>query len=131
MEALTRDAILSKEDIITEKLEVPEWGGYVFVKGLTGTERDEWDQMSADRRKGKGKRVDIRGMTVKLVALSTYDENGKKLFGGRDDEAKLHEKSAAAINRIFKVAQRLSGLSDEDVEELASDLEDGPSESSG
>jgi hypothetical protein len=33
--------------------------------------------------------------------------------------ALLGEKSAAALQRVFEVGQRLSGLSDGDVEELA------------
>ena len=36
---LTRKQILECADIPTEIVKVPEWGGEVLVKGLTGAER--------------------------------------------------------------------------------------------
>ena len=44
MTYLTRDAILEAEDIETEEVAVPEWGGNVLVRGLSGTQRDIWEQ---------------------------------------------------------------------------------------
>ena len=129
MDALTRDDILKKDDIVTEKLEVPEWNGFVFVRTLSGAERDEFEQLASSRKKGDY--TDLSGLKAKIVALSTVDESGKRLFAGHDDHVKLNQKSAAGIDRIFKVAQRLSHLTDEDVEDLVSDFASGPSESSG
>ena len=40
---LTRDQILAVSDIQTEEVHVPEWGGTVLVRGLTGAERDEFE----------------------------------------------------------------------------------------
>ncbi len=129
MEALTRDEILSKDDIVVEKLEVPEWGGHVFVRTLTGVERDEFEQLASSRKKGDY--TDLSGLKAKIVALSVVDKDGKRLFAGHDDYIKLNKKSGAGIDRIFKVAQRLSHLTDEDVEDIVSDLSKGPSASSG
>jgi hypothetical protein len=42
----------------------------------------------------------------------------------------LGKKSAAALNRVFEVAQRLSGITDDDVEELAKNSVGGPSDGS-
>lgn len=129
MEALTRDAILKKDDRVIEKLEIPEWDGFVHVRSMTGTERDEFEQLASDRQKGK--RLNLAGLKAKIVALSAVDESGKILFGGQGDIDRLNLKSAAAIDRIYKKAQKLSHLTDEDVEELVSDLEEGPNENSG
>ena len=40
--ALNRAAILEAKDIPTETVPVPEWGGDVIVRGLTGDELDDY-----------------------------------------------------------------------------------------
>jgi len=50
--------------------------------------------------------------------LTICDEEGTRLFAAKDMD-ELGKKSAAALDRIFTVAQRLNGLSGEDVEDLA------------
>lgn len=123
MALLTRDAILQAQDLPTERVVVPEWNGEVLVRALTGAERDTFEQSIVEQR-GKSTRMNLQNLRAKLVALTVVDEEGKRLFS--DEDAKLlGQKSAAALNRIFEVAQRLSGLRDEDVEELAKNSDDG------
>ncbi len=43
MGLLTKDDILGADDLATEDVEVPEWGGCVRVRALTGTERDAFE----------------------------------------------------------------------------------------
>ena len=43
MTYLSRDTILQREDIKTEDVEVPEWGGTVRVRGMSGVERDAFE----------------------------------------------------------------------------------------
>ncbi|WP_461367541.1 hypothetical protein [Candidatus Darwinibacter acetoxidans] len=118
---LTRDAILQAEDLPCELVEVPEWSGSVYVRALTGIERDAFEQ-SVVEQKGKSTKMNLRNIRAKLVALTAVDEEGKRLFTD-DDAALLGKKSAAALDRVFDVAQRLSGLRQEDVEELAGNSE--------
>lgn len=129
MDDLTRDAILGADDLPIEQVEVPEWNGSVYMRTLTGEQRDEFEQAAMERKARK--HLDIRGMKAKLVAMCICDKDGKVLFGGRDDGTKLLKKSGAAIERLSKVAQRLSGLDDKEMEEIASDLTGGPKENSG
>ena len=118
MGILTRDGILKHKDIATEQVEVPEWGGYVLVRGLTGRERDAFEEKMLERKRGKRSReVNLDNMRAKLTVLSVVDEAGALLFSEGDLDA-LGNKSAAALSRVFDVAQRLSGLRDEDLEEL-------------
>jgi hypothetical protein len=114
---LTRDAILKAQDLPTEVVEIPEWNGAVIVRGLTGAERDAFEQSIVETR-GKNTRMNLRNIRAKLVALTVVDEDGNRIFSDEDAEA-LGKKSAAALDRVFAVAQRLSGLRPEDVEELA------------
>ena len=117
MALLSKEAILQAQDLPTELVPVPEWGGEILVRGLTGAERDAFEQSIVEQR-GKSTRINLRNLRAKLVAMTVVDEQGNRLFS--DDEAEaLGRKSAAALNRVFEVAQRLSGLRPEDVEELA------------
>lgn len=118
---LNRDAILQAQDLPTEDVEVPEWGGAVRVRGLTGAERDAFEQSVVEQR-GKSTRANLKNIRAKLVAMTVVDENGERLFSD-SDAAILGKKSAAALNRVFEVAQRLNGMTPDDVEELSGNSE--------
>lgn len=116
MALLTRDAILQAQDLPRELVTVPEWGGEVYVRALTGAERDAFEQ-SIVEQKGKSTKMNLQNMRAKLVALTVVDEEGKRVFSDADAKL-LGQKSALALNRVFEVAQKLSGLTPEDVDEL-------------
>lgn len=126
---LSRDAILAVDDVQFEDVEVPEWGGKVRVKSLTGRERDALEA-SMIQGKGKNANVNLNNLRAKLVARSIVDEGGKRVFSD-DDIAALGAKSAAALTRVYEVAQRLSGITQEDVDELTKNSETAPSDDSG
>ena len=115
---LDRSAILEAKDSKTESVEVPDWGGSVNVKGLTGNERDSWEQRLVDARKGNTGKIDIRLLKVRFVIACCINGEGVKLFNDSDAEA-LNQKSAKAIQIIYDVGQRLSGLSNEEAEKIA------------
>lgn len=114
---LDRSAILAIPDLQTEDLFIPEWGAYVRVRGLTARERDEWED-SCLTQKGKNTTINVRNLRTKLVVRTVVDEDGQRIFSNGDAEA-LGEKSGAAVDRIYEVATRLSGVSERDAEELA------------
>lgn len=125
MAYLTRDAILQADDLLVEDVEVPEWGGVVRVRGLTGAERDAFESEIVELR-GKKARLNTQNFRAKLAARSVVDEDGQRLFSDHDAQL-LGQKSAAALQRVFEVAQRLSGLSETDVEELIGNFDEGQS----
>ena len=121
---LDREAILGADDLATESLDVPEWGGVVQVRELTSEERDAYEA-SCLEGSGSNQRVRLDNIRAKLVVRSLVDEDGNRVFTDADAGA-LGKKSAAAMDRIFAVAQRLSKITAEDVEELAKNSESGP-----
>jgi len=125
---LTRQQILEVDDLPAEDVEVPEWGGVVRVRGLTGAERDLFEAAIVNLQ-GKRTTVKMENVRARLVSLSAVGENGERLFSNADIKA-LGAKSAAALQRVFDVASRLSGLSEGDVEELVKNSDDGQSDSS-
>jgi len=122
---LTREAILAAEDLPTEQVPVPEWKGDVLVRSLTGVERDAFEE-SLYTGQGKDRQQNLSNLRARLAALTVVDENGNRVFSD-DDAAQLGEKSAAALDVVFSVAQRLSGLSARDVEKLTKNSKPGPS----
>jgi hypothetical protein len=118
---LTRDAILAAKDIQIEEVAVPEWDGKVFVKGMTGSERDKFEASIVEFR-GTSQKMNLSNVRALLASLTVCDKSGIHLFTEADVIA-LGEKSAGALQRIFNVARRLSGLSPADVEELTKELD--------
>ena len=123
---LNRTEILEASDIKVQEVAVPEWGenAAVYVKGMNGAERDKFEGSLITMR-GKDKQMNMANIRAKLASMSVCDEKGKRLFNENDVQA-LSQKSAAALQRVFAVAQKLSGISDEDVEELAENLKNDP-----
>ncbi len=125
----------SVSDIKTEKVPTPEWGldkpvseRFLLVRGFTAEERDNYERSLIDQKK-KGAVVNLVNLRTRLVSLSVVDESGNLVFSDADIEW-LCKRSAAAIDRLFSKAQELSGMSDEDVEELRKNLESIPAENS-
>lgn len=111
--SLTREQILAADDSRIEAVDVPEWGGQVFVRMMSGAERDAYERAMYDKSKlgqlGENARAHLASLTV-------CDEGGNLLFSQKDVEA-LGRKSSAALERVVKVSQRLNKL--ESVEDAA------------
>ena len=116
---LTKAEILAQDDLIYEDVQIPEWGGtWVRVRTINGSERDRFEASTVVRN-GKKTTTNFENIRARLCLLCMVDpETGERLFQ-EEDTFPLGGKSAAALDRIFTVAQRLNGLRDEDVEELA------------
>jgi hypothetical protein len=128
MPLLTKQQIIDADDLETVEVEVPEWGGSVLVRPLTAKQRGQFTATLVDQRQG-GRTLRLQDIQIRLCGLSIVDQDGKRMFS--DTElAILGGKSSAALQHVFEVAQRLSGLSEEQVEELAGNSDETPSEDS-
>lgn len=117
MTILTKDDILTADDKKAKEVEVKEWGGAVRMIPMSGVERDEFEAMIQKRTVAGGK-VDGRGIRVALIALSLVDENGVRIFQTKEDEALLNKKASPVLEELFKAAQKVNGLGDDDIKEL-------------
>lgn len=120
METLTAAgvaAVLGQVDLERETVDVPEWGVRVQVRGMTAAERDAFEQSTFEMR-GKNVKLNLANARARLVAVCCVDDEGRRLFAD-GDVAALGQKSGKALDRLYAVAQRLSGLRKEDLEELA------------
>lgn len=116
--SLSKSQILKAQDRAKlEKVPVPEWGGDVYLRILSGTERDQFED---ETYKVRGKTVELNRTNIRarLLAICLCDEKGARLFTDADAAA-LGEKASPVITRLFDLAQKINGLTKADVEDLA------------
>ena len=83
MPVLSRDEILAADDIQIELLEVPEWGGSIFVKGMTGAERDRFEAgvITISGDDSKVNMIDIRNLSSEYgIAVGYCHEFGSDTY---------------------------------------------------
>lgn len=119
------DEILSKNDITVEKVNVPEWSMDVYLKPMSGRDRDQWEAQYMFGASQKKTSKDMKFSTAdqfdnqraKLLVRCICDESGNLLFD-KNQAGDLGKKSAAALDRLFEVACKINKISDEDLEDL-------------
>lgn len=110
---LTKEQILAADDMGLLELQVPEWGGSVFIRVMTVGERDSYEnEWMVNKHKG------VDNFRSKFLQRVICDESGNLLFAVNEVE-KLAKKSARVITRVWEAAMKHNALSDDDVEELA------------
>lgn len=156
MGLLTKDQILKNRDNRkTAIVDTPEWGGSVLIIELSGRERDDYEseliQISGVGKKATQK-LNTRNIRAKLVArcvvnpddFDLHEANGMvisavlkpgktptRMFNSSVDVENLGDVSGAALDRVFEKCQTLSGIRDEDIEELVGELKNDLSADSG
>ena len=119
MPGLTASQILAANDTKIEAVDVPEWGGTVYVRVLRGTDRDRFEEWV---NKEKDKSVRCRFLVSALC-----DDKGSLLFTP-EQVASLNEKSGDVLSRVFERAWDINYLSPKAVDELG---KGSPSDQSG
>lgn len=118
--ALSKTAILAAKDVrLSDPIPVPEWKGEVFVKTLSGLERDAFEEAYAEQK--------MKSFRVRFLVLTLCDDSGERLFSD-DDAESLGRKSSVVINRLFEKAWEHNAFTQEAVEGLG---KDSPSDLSG
>jgi len=128
---LSRDDILKADDLRDDYVDVPEWGGRVRVRAMTGAERQEFDEalMRVSQKPGDDSAtIDFHAhrLRLKLCSLVMIDAQGARMFPAPQDLALLAGKSAAALQRVYGRASELSGLSRAAVEEAVKNSDAAP-----
>lgn len=118
-----RDRLLGAKTPV-ETVYIKELDDTFTLRGMTGYERDAFES-SCFEGKGKKRDFNMRNLRAKLVAYCCIDEHGERIFSDADAVA-LGNVRADVIDRLFGVAQRLSGMKEEDVDELGLALPSPP-----
>lgn len=112
-ELTTAEMILGITDIRIERVYVPAWKAWVYVKTLDGRGRDAFEVSSMK----DGKRT-LENIRAKLLAQTICNKAGVPLFNESHVE-ELGKKNGAAIALLWDKASALNAITDDDVEELA------------
>lgn len=128
---LSADDILGADDMRPEPVDVPEWGGRVFVRPMTAKEHDAFDLAGIEGAKDEtdADKSYMANYRARLVAACCCDQAGKLLFVPAQVAA-LGKKSTAALTRVVKAAQRLCRIGPGATEDAKKNSDDAPSEGS-
>lgn len=125
--ALTREAILNSHDIKVESVEIPEWNGVVWVKALSGEERDEFENglFNTKRvRNARGKVTEKRELNMRkvrarlAVLVCVKSQTDLTPLFSKNDIDKLASKNGAALDKIYDAATRLAGMTQEELDDI-------------
>ena len=128
---LTREQIIGSEAVDDREFDTvpcPEWGGDVRLASISGRQRDEYEQSLIEQR-GNDRRMNLRNARAKLIVLTAVGEDGRKLFTP-EDLTDLGRKNAKPLDRLFSAAQKLTGLSNDDVTRLTENFGATPDDDS-
>jgi hypothetical protein len=128
MTLLSKSAILGAQDLKTEDVHVPAWGGTVRIRAMTGQERDEFRAATTPAEGETG--IPVGKFSAALLVATCVDETGVRLFSAADMSA-LQAKAAASLDAPAAVAVRLNGLYAGAVEAAEKNSESGQSADSG
>lgn len=103
---LTRESIFAINDLPLEEVFVSEWKGSVYVRALTGAERDQLERLISQ---GKTSRAAI-------AAMVCVDAEGTRLFTDGDVD-ELAKKNGHALEKVVTAALRFNAITDEAIEE--------------
>lgn len=105
---LSRDAIRNAEDLKTETISVPEWGGDILITELSGHGRA---QVMDEHEKSKAIAPGARSIALEdaLIIACLVDNTGAPIFTAADAEW-LRSKNGVVRDRIAKAAMKLNGM---------------------
>lgn len=130
---LDREAMLAKEVLQIERVDLGK-GAFVFVRQMTGRERDRFEQSLMMEVKGTRGEVtyerSLEDFRAKLAVNTVCDEGGKNILRPDDYQRLSQNMSAARLERIVNAAQELNKISEQDKENLVKNLGDGPADAS-
>ena len=134
MGLLNRDALLKKEKLEVVKVDLGN-NDFVFVKQMTGGERDKWEQsLLRPVKDGRGLVTGFESVTenfrAKLCVVTVCDEEGKLLLAPKDYITLSNSMGAAKLEKIVNAAQKLNAISEEDKEEIIKNSEVGQADNS-
>jgi len=113
---LSREAIEAADDRPLVALDIPEWKGRVWIRPLSGEERDQyWNSLFVGD--GPARTLEMKLARAKAAVLSCCKADGSLMFCDHDIEW-LAKKASKPLERIYQLADRLSAISPGSLEDL-------------
>jgi hypothetical protein len=131
MGQLDRNALLAKEKLEVVKVDLGK-GDFIFVRQMTGRERDRFEQSLIKENKSVegGYEKSLEDFRAKLAVCTVCNEAGVLTFSAGDFATLSQNMSAARLEKIINVAQKINKISEEDKENLVKNSEVGQADNS-
>ena len=113
---LSREEILAKRDLPPVPVRVPEWGPGVYVRTLSGEQREEYESALDKRRDAKGM-LSFGTYRAMQVVYGVCNAEGVLVF----TEADIPQIIKQPVKTLMKISTKFSsvnGLTEADVEAL-------------
>lgn len=112
--------LLGREELLklADELEIRKVkldSGEVYLKELTGSERDAYEQSLYEIKRNKPE-MRMEHARAKLLVKTICDKEGKLLFKNADIVA-VGKIPAKILDKLFEVAQDMNGLAEGEIEE--------------
>lgn len=135
MGLLTKEQLLKKEELEIKKVVLDEeYGDFVYVREMTGRERDQYEQslMSAGKDEDGNPVVNqtLEDFRAKLAVNVICDKEGNLLLEPKDYKMLSANMSAYKLDKIATVAQNMNNITKKDREDLVKNLKSGPTDDS-
>jgi hypothetical protein len=127
--AATKESILAHRAKLTP-VDVPEWGGQLYVRVMSGAERDAFEDETF-KLNGKDVEINRKNARARLLVRCIVDEGGERLFNDNGDATLLGEQPADVLDRVYAIASKANGLSKADEDDIAKNSDSAPDNSSG
>lgn len=109
------------------KINIPEWGGWTYIRTLKGHELDSYEASLIGR---DGTATEMANARARFAARVLGNADGKRIFKD-EDASKLGNKPGAILNKIWREGRKHNRMDEEDVEELAKNSEATPEKEPG
>lgn len=129
--ALSKEQILAameRPDVATDEVNVPELGGKVRVREMTGSIRNRVEATYATIRSG-GDSKQLDTVTVQLVAACVLDEDDRPMLSVNEVK-RLMAAKPRAVFRLRDAIMDISATDEDDLESLAEVFGNAQSDSS-
>jgi hypothetical protein len=100
-----------------ELLVVPELGGAVYVRGMSGKERDKFEEGLRIKKGKHAGQSDLRNFRAQLAVKVIVDEHGERILNDGDVDI-IGKLPAGVLDRILAKCNELSGKAEEEIEDL-------------
>lgn len=104
--------ILSVNDRKPIPADVPEWGDGIYLRPMSGNERDEFEVWRDENAE------DLTGFRAKVVAYCLCDADGQSLGFTPAEVVRLGEKNGGILDHLCTRALSLSRYTQKDIKEL-------------
>lgn len=106
-----KSKILDSFDCVVQEVFVPEWDVTVFVRSMSGKDKDAFDESITEMSPDGTKKMNLENFRAKLLVKSLCtDQTGKELIFSEEDIPAVSAKNADVLVRLYGISAKLNGM---------------------